>query len=125
MSSTPAAAAWFKGNMDIDSASGMALPTRSNQIVLFFPLMAFPLMVGRCSAVGVRVTVISSISKPAANDRLRIAPSGRPTVFTDLVENKSKVGRDPMRASLPARAPVLMRQKILQLRSAGRSKQTG
>jgi uncharacterized LabA/DUF88 family protein len=82
-----------KGNMDIELAvDAMELAQHVDQIVLFSGDGDFRPLVGALQRRGVRVTVVSTIScQPAlVADELR----RQADVFTDLVELKSKVGRD-------------------------------
>jgi uncharacterized LabA/DUF88 family protein len=83
-----------KGNMDIELAvDAMELAEHVDQIVLFSGDGDFRPLVEALQRRGVRVTVVSTIScQPAlVADELR----RQADVFTDLVELKSKVGRDP------------------------------
>jgi uncharacterized LabA/DUF88 family protein len=83
-----------KGNMDIELAvDAMELAAHVDQIVLFSGDGDFRPLVEALQRRGVRVTVVSTIScQPAlVADELR----RQADVFTDLVELKSKVGRDP------------------------------
>ena len=83
-----------KGNMDIELAvDAMELAEHVDQIVLFSGDGDFRSLVGALQRRGVRVTVVSTIScqPPLIADELR----RQADVFTDLVELKSKVGRDP------------------------------
>jgi uncharacterized LabA/DUF88 family protein len=83
-----------KGNMDIELAvDAMELAQHVDQIVLFSGDGDFRPLVEALQRRGVRVTVVSTIScQPAlVADELR----RQADVFTDLVELKSKVGRDP------------------------------
>jgi uncharacterized LabA/DUF88 family protein len=71
----------------------MELAEHVDQIVLFSGDGDFRSLVEAVQRRGVRVTVISSISSqpPMIADELR----RQADVFTDLVEIKSKIGRDP------------------------------
>jgi len=83
-----------KGNMDIELAvDAMELAAHVDQIVLFSGDGDFRPLVEALQRRGVRVTVVSTIScqPPLVADELR----RQADVFTDLVELKSKVGRDP------------------------------
>ncbi|WP_456626708.1 LabA-like NYN domain-containing protein [Bradyrhizobium sp. URHC0002] len=83
-----------KGNMDIELAvDAMELAAHVDQIVLFSGDGDFRPLVEALQRRGVRVTVVSTIScQPAlVADELR----RQADVFTDLVELKSKIGRDP------------------------------
>jgi uncharacterized LabA/DUF88 family protein len=82
-----------KGNMDIELAvDAMELAGQVDEIVLFSGNGDFRSLVEAVQRRGVRVTVISSISSqpPMVADELR----RQADVFTDLVELKSKIGRD-------------------------------
>jgi uncharacterized LabA/DUF88 family protein len=83
-----------KGNMDIELAvDALELAEHVDQIVLFSGDGDFRPLVGALQRRGVRVTVVSTIScqPPLVADELR----RQADVFTDLMELKSKVGRDP------------------------------
>jgi len=83
-----------KGNMDIELAvDAMELAAHVDQIVLFSGDGDFRPLVEALQRRGVRVTVVSTIScQPAlVADELR----RQADVFTDLMELKSKIGRDP------------------------------
>ena len=83
-----------KGNMDIELAvDAMELAAHVDQIVLFSGDGDFRSLVEALQRRGVRVTVVSTISiqPPLIADELR----RQADVFTDLVELKSRVGRDP------------------------------
>jgi len=83
-----------KGNMDIELAvNAMELAEHVDQIVLFSGDGDFRSLVEALQRRGVRVTVVSTISSqpPLIADELR----RQADVFTDLMELKSKVGRDP------------------------------
>ena len=83
-----------KGNMDIELAvDAMELAEHVDQIVLFSGDGDFRCLVEALQRRGVRVTVVSTISSqpPMISDDLR----RQADVFTDLMELKSKVGRDP------------------------------
>jgi uncharacterized LabA/DUF88 family protein len=89
-----------KGNMDIELAvDAMELAQHVDQIVLFSGDGDFRPLVQALQRRGVRVTVVSTIScQPAlVADELR----RQADVFTDLVELKSKVGRDPSERTPP------------------------
>ena len=82
-----------KGNMDIELAvDAMELAQHANQIVLFSGDGDFRSLVEAVQRRGVRVTVISTISSqpPMIADELR----RQADVFIDLVELRSKIGRD-------------------------------
>jgi len=98
-----------KGNMDIELAvDAMELATHIDQMVLFSGDGNFRSLVEAVQRRGVHVTVVSTISSqpPMIFDELR----RQADVFTDLVELKSKIGRDPSerpaarssRAAIPA-----------------------
>jgi len=83
-----------RGNMDIELAvDALELAEHVDQIVLFSGDGDFRPLVGALQRRGVRVTVVSTIScqPPLIADDLR----RQADVFTDLMELKSKVGRDP------------------------------
>jgi uncharacterized LabA/DUF88 family protein len=83
-----------RGNMDIELAvDALELAEHVDQIVLFSGDGDFRPLVEALQRRGVRVTVVSTISiqPPMIADELR----RQADVFTDLVELKTKVGRDP------------------------------
>jgi uncharacterized LabA/DUF88 family protein len=83
-----------RGNMDIELAvDALELAEHVDQIVLFSGDGDFRCLVEALQRRGVRVTVVSTIScqPPLIADELR----RQADVFTDLMELKSKVGRDP------------------------------
>ena len=83
-----------RGNMDIELAvDALELAEHVDQIVLFSGDGDFRSLVEALQRRGVRVTVVSTISiqPPLIADELR----RQADVFTDLMELKSKVGRDP------------------------------
>ena len=83
-----------RGNMDIELAvDALELADHVDQIVLFSGDGDFRSLVEALQRRGVRVTVVSTISSqpPMISDDLR----RQADVFTDLMELKSKVGRDP------------------------------
>lgn len=83
-----------KGNMDIELAvDAMELANHIDQMVLFSGDGDFRSLVGAVQRHGVRVTVVSTMSSqpPMVADELR----RQADVFIDLVELRSKVGRDP------------------------------
>ena len=83
-----------RGNMDIELAvDALELAEHVDQIVLFSGDGDFRSLVEALQRRGVRVTVVSTISSqpPMIADELR----RQADVFTDLMELKSKVGRDP------------------------------
>ena len=83
-----------KGNMDIELAvDAMELAEHVDQIVLFSGDGDFRSLVEAVQRRGVRVTVVSTISSqpPMVADELR----RQADVFTDLMELKSKLSRDP------------------------------
>jgi uncharacterized LabA/DUF88 family protein len=84
----------FKRNMHIEIAvDAMELAEKVDQIVLFSGDGDFRSLVEAIQRRGVRVTVVSTnTSQPSMiADELR----RQADVFTDLVELKSKIGRDP------------------------------
>ena len=83
-----------KGNMDIELAVDvMELARHVDQIMLFSGDGDFRPLVEAVQRRGVRVTVVSTISSqpPMIADELR----RQADVFTDLVELRSRLGRDP------------------------------
>jgi uncharacterized LabA/DUF88 family protein len=83
-----------KGNMDIEIAvDAMELAAHVDQIVLFSGDGDFRSLVKAVQRRGVHVTVVSSISvkPPMIADELR----RQADVFTDLIELRAKIGRDP------------------------------
>jgi uncharacterized LabA/DUF88 family protein len=83
-----------KGNMDIELAvNAMELAEHVDQIVLFSGDGDFRSLVEALQRRGVRVTVVSTISSqpPMVADELR----RQADVFTDLMELRSQLGRDP------------------------------
>ena len=89
-----------KGNMDIELAvDAMELAGHIDQMVLFSGVGDFRSLVGAVRRRGVRVTVISTITSqpPMIADELRREAD----VFTDLVELRSKIGRDPSERPVP------------------------
>src|SRR5271168_4949653 len=89
-----------KGNMDIELAvDAMEIAEHVDQIVLFSGDGDFRSLVEAVQRRGVRVSVVSTISShpPMIADELR----RQADVFTDLVELKSKLGRDPSERSAP------------------------
>jgi uncharacterized LabA/DUF88 family protein len=98
--------------MDIELAvDAMELAEHVDQIVLFSGDGDFRSLVEAVQRRGVRVTVISSISSqpPMIADELR----RQADVFTDLVEIKPKIGRDPSERPAP-REPRHHAPQILQ-----------
>jgi uncharacterized LabA/DUF88 family protein len=92
-----------KGNMDIELAvDAMELAEHIDQMVLFSGDGDFRSLVEAVQRRGVRVTVISTISSqpPMIADELR----RQADVFIDLVELRSKVGRDSWERAAPVRA---------------------
>ena len=90
-----------KGNMDIELAvDAMELAQQVDEMVLFSGDGDFRSLVEAVQRRGVRVTVISSIAShpPMIADELR----RQADVFTDLVELKSKLCRDPSEHPAPA-----------------------
>jgi len=89
-----------RGNMDIELAvDALELAEHVDQIVLFSGDGDFRSLVEALQRRGVRVTVVSTISTqpPLIADELR----RQADVFTDLMELKSKIGRDPSERPLP------------------------
>jgi uncharacterized LabA/DUF88 family protein len=86
--------------MDIELAvDAMELAEHIDQMVLFSGDGDFRSLVEAVQRRGVRVTVVSTISSQppmVANELRRQAD-----VFTDLVELKSKIGRDPSERPAP------------------------
>ena len=83
-----------KGNMDVELAvDAMELAEHVDQIVLFSGDGDFRSLVEAVQRRGVRVTVVSTISSqpPMIADELR----RQSDVFTDLIELRAKIGRDP------------------------------
>ena len=83
-----------KGNMDIELAvNAMELADHVDEIVLFSGDGDFRSLVEAVQRRGVRVTVVSTISSkpPMVADELR----RQADVFTDLIELRAKIGRDP------------------------------
>jgi uncharacterized LabA/DUF88 family protein len=83
-----------KGNMDIELAvSAMELAAHIDQMVLFSGDGDFRRLVEAVQRRGVRVTVISTIANqpPMIADELR----RQADVFTDLIELRAKISRDP------------------------------
>ena len=101
-----------KGNMDIELAvDAMELAQRIDEMVLFSGDGDFRSLVEAVQRRGVRVTVVSTISSqpPMIADELR----RQADVFTDLVELKTKIGRDPSERAAP-REPRHHAPRILQ-----------
>src|SRR5271168_2289667 len=89
-----------KGNMDIELAvDAMELADHVDEMVLFSGDGAFRSLVEAVQRRGVRVTVVSTMSShpPMIADKLR----RQADLFTDLVELKSKIGRDPTERPAP------------------------
>jgi uncharacterized LabA/DUF88 family protein len=89
-----------KGHMDIELVVGaMELAEHIDQMVLFSGNGAFRSLVKAMQRRGVRVTVVSTIwsQPPMIADELR----RQADVFVDLIELRSKLGRDP--SERPAR----------------------
>jgi uncharacterized LabA/DUF88 family protein len=89
-----------KGNMDVELAvDAMELAEHIDQMVLFSGDGDFRSLVEAVQRRGVHVTVISTISSqpPMIADDLRREAD----VFTDLMELKSKIGRDPSERPAP------------------------
>jgi uncharacterized LabA/DUF88 family protein len=86
--------------MDIELAvDAMELAEHVDQIVLFSGDGDFRSLVEAVQRRGVRVTVVSTISShpPMIADELR----RQADVFTDLVELRAKLGRDPSERPAP------------------------
>src|SRR3954464_13251574 len=84
----------IKGNMDVELAvDAMEMAGQIDQMFLFSGDGSFRSLVEAVQRRGVRVTVISTVSSqpPMVADELR----RQADVFTDLVELKAKIGRDP------------------------------
>ena len=89
-----------KGNMDVELAvDAMELAEHIDQMVLFSGDGDFRSLVEAVQRRGVHVTVVSTISSqpPMIADDLRREAD----VFTDLMELKSKIGRDPSERLAP------------------------
>jgi uncharacterized LabA/DUF88 family protein len=96
-----------KGNMDIELAvHAMELAEHVDQIVLFSGDGDFRSLIEAVQRRGAHVTVVSTISSqpPMIADELR----RQADVFTDLVELRSKIGRDPSPRVAP-REPAFSR----------------
>jgi uncharacterized LabA/DUF88 family protein len=90
----------IKSSMDVELAiDAIELARRLDQIVLFSGDGDFRPLVEALQRRGIRVTVISTISSrpPMLSDELR----RQADVFTDLVELRSRLGRDPPVARSP------------------------
>ena len=89
-----------KGNMDIELAvDAMELAGHVDQIVLFSGDGDFRSLVEAIQRRGVRVTVVSTVSSqpPMIADELR----RQADVFTDLIELRPKIARDPSERPAP------------------------
>src|SRR3984893_2359569 len=89
-----------KGNMDIELAvDALELAPHLDEMVLFSGDGDFRSLVEAVQRRGVHVTVVSTISSqpPMIADELR----RQADVFTDLMELKSKIGRDPPERPAP------------------------
>jgi uncharacterized LabA/DUF88 family protein len=89
-----------KGNMDIELAvDALELAPHLDEMVLFSGDGDFRSVVEAVQRRGVHVTVVSTISShpPMIADELR----RQADVFTDLMELKSKIGRDPSERPAP------------------------
>jgi uncharacterized LabA/DUF88 family protein len=89
-----------KGNMDIELAvNALELAPHLDEMVLFSGDGDFRSLVEAVQRRGVHVTVVSTISShpPMIADELR----RQADVFTDLLELKSKIGRDPSERPAP------------------------
>src|SRR4051794_24515985 len=83
-----------KGNMDIELAgNAMEIAPHVDDIVLFSSDADFRSLVQAIKRKGVRVTVVSTISRqpPMVADEL----SSKTDIFQDIIELQSKSGRDP------------------------------
>jgi uncharacterized LabA/DUF88 family protein len=101
-----------KGNMDVELAvDAMELAEHIDQMVLFSGDGDFRSLVEAVQRRGVHVTVVSTISSqpPMIADDLRREAD----VFTDLVELKSKIARDPSERAAP-REPRYHAPQFLQ-----------
>jgi uncharacterized LabA/DUF88 family protein len=90
----------MKGNMDIELAvDAMELAKHVDQMVLFSGDGDFRRLVEAVQRRGVHVTVVSTVSSQPSMiaDELR----RQADVFTDLVEFRSKVARDPFERVAP------------------------
>jgi uncharacterized LabA/DUF88 family protein len=90
----------MKGNMDIELAvNALDLAPHLDEMVLFSGDGDFRSLVEAVQRRGVHVTVVSTISShpPMIADELR----RQADVFTDLMELKSKIGRDPSERPAP------------------------
>jgi uncharacterized LabA/DUF88 family protein len=106
--------------MDIELAvDAMELAQHIDQMVLFSGDGDFRSLVEAVQRRGVRVTVVSTISSqpPMIADELR----RQADVFTDLVELKSKIGRDPSERPTP-REPRNHAPQSLQRATAAASR---
>jgi len=96
-----------KGNMDIELAvDAMELAEHLDQMVLFSGDGDFRSLVEAVQRRGVHVTVVSTVSSqpPMIADELR----RQADVFTDLVEFRSRIGRNPSERPAPrARVEIL------------------
>jgi uncharacterized LabA/DUF88 family protein len=89
-----------KGNMDIELAvNALELAPHLDEMVLFSGDGDFRSLVEAVQRRGVHVTVVSTISShpPMIADELR----RQADVFTDLMDLKSKIGRDPSERPAP------------------------
>ncbi|WMT73908.1 NYN domain-containing protein [Bradyrhizobium sp. Ash2021] len=110
-SSTPAAAARFRGHMDVQLVvDAMELAEHVDEIVLFSGNGDFRSPVEAVQRCGVCVTVVSAISSqpPMIADELRRQAG----VFTDLVELQSKLGHDPSEHPGSARSQSITLQCV-------------
>src|ERR1700681_4545790 len=101
-----------KGNMDIELAvDALELAPHLDEMVLFSGDGDFRPLVEAVQRRGVHVTVVSTIPSqpPMIADELR----RQADVFTDLMELKSKIGRDPSERPAP-REPRQHAPKFLQ-----------
>ena len=105
----------FKRNMHIEiTVDAMELAEKVDKIVLFSGDGDFRPLVQAIQRRGVHVTVVSTMSTrpPMIADELR----RQADVFTDLVELKSKIGRDPSERmasrELPQHTPQFLQRPI-------------
>jgi uncharacterized LabA/DUF88 family protein len=101
-----------KGNMDVEIAvDAMEIAEQIDEMVLFSGDGDLRSLVEAVQRRGVRVTVVSTIASqpPMVADELR----RQADVFTDLIELRSKLGRDPSErpAPVPRRATTGARER--------------
>ncbi len=97
----------IKGNMDIELAVDvMEMAEHVDHFVLFSGDGDFRSLVEAVQRKGRKVTVVSTLPDPAADDRRRTAPPGRP-LRRPRRACRAEVGRDPAeRAQRAGRAPA-------------------